>query len=36
MSGKWCDALIALEKLQQYIEERDGIQVDKIEISTID
>lgn len=26
MSGKWSDALVALEKLKQYIEERDGIQ----------
>jgi WD40 repeat protein len=26
MSGKWSESLIALEKLKQYIEERDGIQ----------
>ncbi|CAF1184669.1 unnamed protein product [Adineta steineri] len=26
MSGKWTEALVALEKLKQYIEERDGIQ----------
>mgnify|MGYP006983678434 CR=1 FL=1 len=31
MSGKWSDALVALEKLKQYIEERDGIQVNRFE-----